>query len=228
MSDASRDAASGRGPAHRQPPTARALCSCTAAPDPAHEENKPLKLPGLDQMMQEATLCKALSDVAKSNPPCSLTGGFILTDERTVGKSCIVNFARQGASGHTHYAVKFLINRADFDKQLALFCDKNICKTMPFLYAADPNSDGALQSPAGVLLPPHLIVERCLTLNQWWEEGRKTSEELEGMFEQVAGLLWLLHKKGYVYRDLKPSNLLCTTQSKGAALQNCNRTLFLR
>ena len=68
----------------------------------------------------------------------------------------------------------------------------------------------------GYVFPPHIVLERGVTLTAWLAQTRRHSEAL-AMLEQLAELLATLHAAGRVHRDLKPDNVLFMLNSTGAA-----------
>lgn len=68
---------------------------------------------------------------------------------------------------------------------------------------------------SGLPFPPHIVLERGITVDAWLERPRRYSEVLT-MLEHLAELLAVLHASGRVHRDLKPANVLLMLNSTGA------------
>ena len=133
-------------------------------------------------------LATALENMALADPPPPLMGGFVLVNERIVGGQAVVNFARGGRTGtYEQYAVKFFLQRSDFEREVRLYKDGALRRAMPRLFVANGNRGGEWRSRSGLPLPPHIVLERGVTLREWSRVARKYGELLN-MFEQVRHL----------------------------------------
>ena len=112
-------------------------------------------------------------------------------------------------------ACRFFLNRADFDQELRLYRHPVLSQALPPLVAACDNAHGAVRSAAGggAVLPPHLVLERGVTLRQWAAEAPRGFGEVYTMMESLAKLLKTLHDNGIVHRDVKPGNTLYLVNS---------------
>lgn len=132
----------------------------------------------------------ALENMALADPPPPLAGGFVLVNERVVGGQAIVNFARGDRVGtYDQYAVKFFLQKKDFEREVRLYKDAELRRAMPRLFAAVANRGGEWRSRGGLVLPPHIVLERGVTLRDWSREARKYGELLN-LFEQVRSAGW--------------------------------------
>ena len=90
-------------------------------------------------------------------------------------------------------------------------------QVLPELLHAHDNADGAARSRSGYVFPPHLVLERGITLRAWCTcstggggsagngGGRaRNFFEVSTMVDSVGSMLAQLHASGRVHRDIKP------------------------
>ena len=146
-------------------------------------------------------------------PPRPIARRFLLSREQCHGGQSVVQFARDVHDSLMQYAVKVFIHPAAFEEEVAQYRDPVLQRCLPALLYATDNSEGAFRSYDGSFaIPPFLVVERGLSMQDWASAVRRPMEVL-GLVESVARLLQILHEQGRVHRDIKPDNLLFLTTS---------------
>jgi serine/threonine protein kinase len=94
-----------------------------------------------------------------------------------------------------------------------MYKNAGVLPTLPDLFYASDNADGAIRSRAGFPFPPFIIMERGITLAKWLQSPRDSLAILS-MFKECAELLEKLHAAGQAHRDLKPDNILLMLQTQ--------------
>ena len=67
---------------------------------------------------------------------------------------------------------RFFHTEADFEHETAFYQDANLRRTLPQLYRAVPNRDGAVVSQRGYRFPPFIVIERGTSLEEWMNKER--------------------------------------------------------
>jgi hypothetical protein len=158
-------------------------------------------------------LQRALNNMRISSPPQPFAGRYVLLQDQAVGGQAVIAFARDEGGNFFQYAVKFFRSREDFETEAQLYQHPVIRKTLPQVFHASENADGALESPGGFVFPPFLVLERGAPLRSWLKEPRTIPSVLT-MFYEVALQLKRVHHAQYVHRDLKPDNVLLMLQTQ--------------
>jgi len=106
---------------------------------------------------------------------------------------------------HQLYAVKFYLDRREFEAERAHLTNPKISHIMPAIDDIVGNEDGLLTS-LGQPLPPMVIVEKGES-HQWQRRSpadfASTMQIMLHLNERVVDL-----HAGYVHRDLKPANVI--------------------
>ena len=62
---------------------------------------------------------------------------------------------------------RFFYNAQDYQDEVALYQDADLRALLPELLAANNNANGAVRSSTNFVFPPHIVLERGITLTEW-------------------------------------------------------------
>jgi serine/threonine protein kinase len=90
-----------------------------------------------------------------------------------------------------------------FTRELELYRNTALAGILPAVAAITPNDDGAARTAWGYAFPPHIVVERGESLNEWCSRVQPNFATALFVLLHVAQRLARLHAAGLCHRDLK-------------------------
>jgi hypothetical protein len=94
---------------------------------------------------------------------------------------------------------------------VAQYRDPVLRQCLPLLEYASENTDGAVRSKRGFVLPPFLVIERGMTLTEWMMQARGGMEVRSVLFISSDALLVTCTQSQHMWCKCEPTLSLCTT-----------------
>jgi hypothetical protein len=92
---------------------------------------------------------------------------------------------------------------AVFTRELELYRNPALAGVLPAVAHISTNDDGAAATSWGYTFPPHIVVERGESLNEWCSRVQPNFATTLFVLMHVAKRLAQLHAAGLCHRDLK-------------------------
>jgi hypothetical protein len=81
-----------------------------------------------------------------------------------------MQFARGHTGGFQQFAIKFCLDRKDYELEEALYAQPDLRQVLPVLidarHQSDPSSSVTAKSKHGYVFPPFLVLERGMALSE--------------------------------------------------------------
>jgi hypothetical protein len=139
--------------------------------------------------------------------PATPVGGVFAGGCIVLTQACIIiqiSFCSSWrATRHPRAATTYSCCVAVFTRELELYQNSALAGILPAVAHISTNDDGAAATSWGYAFPPHIVVERGESLNEWCSRVQPNFATTLFVLMHVAKRLAQLHGAGLCHRDLK-------------------------
>jgi hypothetical protein len=128
------------------------------------------------------------------------------SSEQRSGSQGVVRFVNLAVSPLKQFAVKFFIDRRNFEIEKGLYEDPSLRNFLP--PPDDVRSNESEPHVLGRALPPMIVTERGESLDEWTCRCKPDFYMCISIVGHLVERVRKIHGAGLVHRDLKPSNVM--------------------
>jgi hypothetical protein len=128
------------------------------------------------------------------------------SSEQRSGSQGVVRFANLAVNPLKQFAVKFFIDRRNFEIEKGWYEDSSLRDFLP--PPDDVRSNESEPHVLGRALPPMIVTERGESLDEWTRRCKPDFYMCISIVGHLVERVRKIHGAGLVHRDLKPSNVM--------------------